>query len=93
MMPLSSHKVAARIQDWFSENSKARNEGIANRIKDSIQSNEVGILLISDGHQVQFPADLEVFYVAPPALDEFRQWLQMWVQKQRTEYSSQAQPD
>ena len=93
MMPLSSHKVAARLQDWFSENSKARNEGIANRIKDSIQSNEVGILLISDGHQVQFPADLEVFYVAPPALDEFRQWLQMWVQKQRTEYSSQAQPD
>ena len=93
MMPLSSHKVAARIQDWFSENSKARNEGIANRIKDSIQSNEVGILLISDGHQVQFQADLEVFYVAPPALDEFRQWLQMWVQKQRTEYSAQAQPD
>ena len=93
MMPLSSHKVASRIQDWFSENSKARNEGIANRIKDSIQSNEVGILLISDGHQVQFPADLEVFYVAPPALDEFRQWLQMWVQKQRPEYSSQAHPD
>ena len=93
MMPLSSHNVAARIQDWFSDNSKSRNEGIANKIKDSIQSNEVGILLISDGHQVQFPADLEVFYVAPPALDEFRQWLQMWVQKQRTEYSSQAQPD
>ena len=93
MMPLSSHTVAARIQDWFSENSKARNEGIANIIKDSIQSNEVGILLISDGHQVQFPADLEVFYVAPPALDEFRQWLQLWVQKQRSEYSSQVQPD
>ena len=52
MMPISSHTVAARIQDWFSENSKSRNEGIANRIKDSIQSNEVGILLISDGHQV-----------------------------------------
>jgi hypothetical protein len=93
MMPLSSHNVAVRIQDWFSDNSKSRNEGIANKIKDSIQSNEVGILLISDGHQVQFPADLEVFYVAPPALDEFRQWLQSWVQKQRAEYSSQVQTD
>ena len=93
MMPLSSQKVVARIHDWFSDNSKSRNEGIANRIKDSIQSNEVGILLISDGHQVQFPADLEVFYVAPPALDEFRQWLQVWVEKQRMEYSSQVQPD
>ena len=93
MMPLSSHNVAVRIQDWFSDNSKSRNEGIENKINDCIQSAKLDLLLISDGHQVQFPADLEVFYVAPPALDDFRQWLQLWVQKQRTEYSSQVQPD
>ena len=25
-------------------------------------------------HQVQFPPDIEVFYVAPPALDEIKRW-------------------
>jgi hypothetical protein len=40
--------------------------------------------LISERHQVQFPTDIEVFYVAPPALDEFRRWWQNWTsQKQQ----------
>ena len=90
MMPLSSPKVAKRIQDWLSESSRIRNDGIAAKIQEHIQSNEVGILLISDGHQVQFPSDLEVFYVAPPALDEFRQWFQNWMRKQQEEYSSKG---
>ena len=88
MMPLSSPKVAQRIQEWLSESSKIRTDGIADKIHGHIQSNEVGILLISDGHGVQFPSDLEVFYVAPPALDDFRQWFQNWMRKQREEYSS-----
>jgi hypothetical protein len=28
-----------------------------------------------EGHQVQFPEDIQVFYIAPPALDEIRRWL------------------
>ena len=28
-----------------------------------------------ENHQVQFPPDVQVFYVAPPALDEIRRWL------------------
>ena len=27
-----------------------------------------------EGHQLQFPSDIEVFYVAPPALDEIKRW-------------------
>ena len=33
MMPLSSPKVAKRIQDWLSESSKIRNDGIAAKIQ------------------------------------------------------------
>jgi hypothetical protein len=46
--------------------------------------------LISERHQVQFPADIEVFYVAPPALDEFRRWLQNWMAQQRREHSEES---
>ena len=28
-----------------------------------------------EGHQVQFPADIEVFYVSPPGLDDIKRWL------------------
>jgi hypothetical protein len=28
-----------------------------------------------ENHQVQFPPDVQVFYIAPPALDEIRRWL------------------
>ena len=39
--------------------------------------------MIGERHQVQFPQDIEVFYVSPPALDEFRRWLQNWIAEQQ----------
>ena len=38
---------------------------------------------ITERHQVQFPTDVEVFFVAPPALDEFRRWVTEWVAQQQ----------
>ena len=32
---------------------------------------------------LQFPQDIEVFYVAPPALDEYRRWVDAWLARQR----------
>ena len=49
------------------------------QIGSTLGENEGGLLLISERHQVQFPEDIEVFYVSPPALDEFRRWLQNWL--------------
>jgi len=40
--------------------------------------------LISERHQVQFPSDIEVFYVSPPALDEYRRWFQNWMDQQQS---------
>lgn len=93
MMPLASQRVAQRIQEWFAESNRERYKHIADRIDASIEENQVGLLLISEGHQVQFPSDLEVFYVAPPALDEFRRWLQGWLAEQRQEMTSSATPE
>lgn len=89
MMPFASDSVARRLHEWFTESTRQRYEHIAKQIDSTLQDDESGLLLISERHQVQFPPDVEVFYVAPPALDEFRRWLQNWMAKQQ----AQAQPD
>ena len=83
VLPLASEKVARRVREWFTESNKSRYEHIAHQIDTTLKEDEAGLLLISERHQVQFPPDIEVFYVAPPALDEFRRWLQNWVERQR----------
>ena len=93
MIPLTSPSVASRLQEWHAEANRRRYEHIAARIDETLSDDGVGLLLISERHQVQFPADIEVFYVSPPALDEFRRWLQNWAarQQQATEAAFAAQ--
>ena len=83
MVPFTSEKVANRIQEWFAEGTRSRYEYIAQQIDQTLQADETGLLLINERHQVQFPTDIEVFYIAPPALDEFRRWVQNWAARQR----------
>ena len=70
-----SRKVAKTVSDFFLEASRKRYEYIASRIDETLEDNEVAVLFIREGHMLQFPPDLEVFSVAPPALDETRRWL------------------
>ena len=85
MMPLASESVALKLQEWYAESNKQRYEHIANQIDTTLGENQVGLLLVSERHQIQFPDDIEVFYVSPPALDEFRRWLQNWVAQQQNQ--------
>ena len=72
---LQNQKVFIKIYEFYAEASKKRNEHIAKQIDDTLKKDEIGILLMREGHQVQFPSDIRVFYVAPPALDELKRWL------------------
>jgi hypothetical protein len=72
---LQNPRVVSKVYDAYLEAGKKRNESIARRIDDTLKENEVGLLLMRENHQVQFPADIQVFYVAPPALDEIKRWL------------------
>ena len=95
MMPMASEKVAHRLQEWYFEANRGRYEHIAEQIDATLGDNETGLLLIGERHQVQFPTDIEVFYVSPPALDEFRRWLQNWIaaQQQAAAASAEDAPD
>ena len=90
MIPLASPSVASRLQEWHAESNRKRYEHITSVIDTTLGDDAVGLLMISERHQVQFPADIEVFYVSPPALDEFRRWLQNWLAQQQAAASAQA---
>jgi hypothetical protein len=83
MVPLSSEKVAITLHEWLTESNRSRYEKIGAQIDATLGEDEVGLLMISERHQVQFAQDIEVFYVAPPALADFRRWLQDWAAQQQ----------
>ena len=70
-----SQKVASKIAEFYLEAAKKRYELMAKRINETLKDDEAGLLFIREGHQLQFPGDIEVFSVFPPALDEIHRWL------------------
>ena len=93
MIPLASPNVGSRLQEWHADSNRQRYEHIANQIDSTLGDNETGLLLISERHQVQFPVDMEVFYVSPPALDEYRRWFQNWMEQQQTAAAGETKSD
>ena len=72
---LQNQKVFTKVYESYIEISKKRNEHIAKQIDETLKEDETGVLFMREEHQVQFPSDIQVFYVAPPALDEVKRWL------------------
>ena len=66
MQPLMSPTVAGRLQEWFGEANHRRYEFVADAIDTTLGEDETGLLLINERHQVQFPGDIEVIYIARP---------------------------
>ncbi len=75
LMAFISQAAATKVSGFFREVSQRRYEFIAQRIDETLPENGVGVLFIREGHSVQFPADIEVFLVAPPSLDAIHRWL------------------
>ena len=92
MIPLASANVGSRLQEWHADSNRQRYEHIANQIDSTLGENETGLLLISERHQVQFPSDIEVFYVSPPALDDYRRWFQNWMDQQQAATAAESEP-
>lgn len=72
---LQNQKVFSKVYESYTEASKKRNEHIARQVDETLKADEIGILFMREGHQVQFPSDIQIFYIAPPALDELKRWL------------------
>jgi len=86
---LQSQKSINTIYGFYLEAQKKRNEYIAKQIDETLGGSETGVLLMWEGHQVVFPPDIQVFYVAPPVLDEIKRW----VRNRESEPQSQSSHD
>ena len=75
LMGLLSQKAMKTIAELYQQCSRKRYEYIGRRIDETLHKGEVAILFIREGHMVQFAKDIEVFSVAPPALDDIHRWL------------------
>lgn len=72
---LQNPGVVIKVYESYIEAQKRRNSHLAKQIDDTLKKDEIGMLLMREGHQVQVPPDIQVFYIAPPSLDEIKRWL------------------
>ncbi len=70
-----SGPVLRKVSDFYQKASRRRYEFMAKQIDETLKDEEAGILIIGEDHAVQFPPDIQVFYVSPLALDELRRLL------------------
>jgi hypothetical protein len=75
MLGFMSDKVASKVTEFYVEAARKRNEFMAKKISETLKGDEAGLLFIREEHSVQFPGDVEVFSIFPPALDEIHRWL------------------
>jgi hypothetical protein len=72
---LQNHEVITRIYEFYTEANKKRNEFITKKLNETLKEETSGILIMAEGHHVQFPPDTKVFYVSPPILDDIKRWM------------------
>ncbi len=75
LMGFASSKVGELVRDLYTQARKKHNEHVVKTIDATLGSGEAGVLFMREGHGLQFPSDIEVFSVVPPALDELHRWL------------------
>jgi len=75
MLGFISGKVANEVSEFYVEAAGKRNEFMARKINETLKDDESGLLFITEEYSVQFPGDVEVFSIFPPALDEIHRWL------------------
>ncbi len=81
LMVAMGPKVRTKVMEYHTESSLKRYEFVAKNISETLSEFGIGLLFVREGHRTQFPQDIEVFNVYPPALDELNRWLREYSQK------------
>lgn len=75
MLGFSSSKVASLARDMYTTALNSRNKHVASVIDSTLDEDGIGLLFVREGSRIQYPPDVEVFSVVPPALDELHRWV------------------
>jgi hypothetical protein len=90
LVGLLSDAVVRKVSEFYVDTARKRYEHISKRIDKTLQAYEVAVLFIREGSVIQFPKDIEVFSVSPPALDEIHRWLRNRAPLVETENQNQS---
>jgi hypothetical protein len=90
LVGLLSDTVVRKVSESYIEAARKRYEHISKRIDKTLQADEIAVLFIREGSLIQFPKDVEVFSVSPPALDEIHRWLRSRATLKETENEAQS---
>ena len=90
---LLSKKVYELAMDSYQSLTKQRFETISQKISDTMNTDDVALLFIAEGHGVQFESDVQVFYVSPPSANELRNAIRTHVEKQMAEFKKQSEEE
>ena len=72
---LVSDTVRTMVKESLERATKTRYEHMATVIDETLGEDEAGLFVVNEDHQVQFPTDIQVFYISPPSLDEIKRWV------------------
>lgn len=90
MAGLMSRKVMDLAMTGYRETTQKRIEEMTKRIEATLLAGESGLLLMPEENRLQFPKDIQVFYVAPPALDDIHRWLRDQEARERQQQAEAA---
>ena len=74
-MGLLSQKVMSAALKGYQQATSGRFEHIGSRVDETLGEGEAGVIFVREDHRIQWPSDIQVFYVAPPALDALKRWI------------------
>ena len=90
---LASEKVRSLAIEGLQAATQKRFEHIASRIDETLKEDETGAIFVGEDHGIQFPNDVQVFYVAPPSLDALKRWIDEQVRSMTQAAQQSAQAD
>ena len=90
---LASEKVRSLAIEGLQQATQKRFEHIASRIDETLKEDETGAIFVGEDHGIQFPTDVQVFYVAPPSLDTLKKWIDDQVRSMTQAAQQSAQAD
>ncbi len=90
---LMSEKVHTLASEGLEEATRKRYEHISERIGEALEPDKPAVLFLREDHRVQFPSDIQVFYVSPPALDALKRWFEDQMRAMAQQAAQQYQED
>ncbi len=74
-----SRKVYDTAVEGYQTTLETRYANIAEKISADLSEGQSAALFIREDHHVQFPNDLQVFFVAPRSLDALKRWIESYM--------------